>query len=132
MILLDTHAWVWFIHAPEDLGKHARAAVEKARAAGEPLHISCISTWEVHMLCAKGRLALAVDPGVWVTRCERLDLLRFHPVNNTIAHMAVTTCSVMHPDPADRMIVATARYLGASVITRDDKIRSCGLVRCIW
>lgn len=132
MIVLDTHAWVWFINAPEELGPGAAAAVDKARTGGEEVHISCISTWEVHMLAAKGRLALAVDPEVWVGRCERLGFLRFHPVNNSIARLAVTACAAMHADPADRIIVATALYLGASVVTRDDKIRSCHVVKCIW
>ena len=132
MILLDTHAWIWFINAPEELSLRARTAITKARSAGESIHISCISTWEVYMLVAKGRLELAVDPEVWVNRCERISLLQFHPIGNSIARMAVTTCDEMHADPADRMIVATSLYLGASVVTRDKKIKDAGLVKCIW
>ena len=132
MIVLDTHAWIWFISSPEQLGKRAAAAIDKARSAGENLHISCISTWEVYMLASKERLSLAIAPELWVNRCERLNLLRFNPVNNAIARLAVTTCAAMHADPADRMIVATALYLGASVVTRDEKIKSSGLVPCIW
>ncbi len=132
MILLDTHSWIWFIDAPEVLGKQAAAAIEKARLDREVIHISCISTWEVHMLAAKGRLSMAVAPALWVTRCERLSFIRFHPVNNPIAHLAVTACATMHADPADRIIVATALYLGASVVTRDDKIKGCSIVNCIW
>ena len=132
MIVLDTHAWIWFIDSPAALGKRAAAAIDKARRAGESIHISCISTWEVHMLVSKGRLALAIAPELWVTRCERLNLLRFNPVNNSIARLAVTSCADMHADPADRIIVATALYLGASVVTRDEKIKSSGIVHCIW
>ena len=61
VIVLDTHAWIWFIDAPETLGRRAATAIEKARSAGEGLHISCISTWEVHMLATKGRLKKRID-----------------------------------------------------------------------
>jgi PIN domain nuclease of toxin-antitoxin system len=132
MIVLDTHAWIWFINSPEVLSKRAASAIEKARNSGEGLHISCISTWEIHMLAAKGRLSLAIAPEVWVARCERLSFVRFHPVNNSIARLAVSACGTMHADPADRIIVATALYLGASVVTRDERIKACGLAPCIW
>jgi PIN domain nuclease of toxin-antitoxin system len=132
MIVLDTHAWIWFINAPEALGKRAASAIEKARNSGEGIHISCISTWEMHMLVAKGRLSLAIAPEVWVARCERLSFVRFHPVNNSIARLAVSAGGAMHADPADRIIVATALYLGASVVTRDERIKASGLTPCIW
>ena len=132
MIVLDTHAWIWFIDSPENLGRRAAAAIEKARQAGEGVHVSCISTWEIHMLAAKGRLTLAVAPEIWVTRCERLGFMHFHPVNNAIARLSVDACSRLHADPVDRLIVATALYLGSSVVTRDDKIAGSGVVRCLW
>jgi len=132
VIVLDTHTWIWFINSPEELGKRAVVAIDKARSTGEGLHISCISTWEIHMLAAKNRLTLAIAPDLWVSRCERLSFIRFHPVNNSIARLAVTACAAMHADPADRMIVATALYLGASVVTRDEKIKASALVPCIW
>lgn len=132
MIVLDTHAWIWFIDSPAELGKRAAAAIDRARKAGEHVHISSISTWEVHMLAARNRLSLTIAPELWVSRCERLGFLRFDPVNNAIARLAVTACNAMHADPSDRIIVATALYLGASVVTRDDKIRTGGVVPCIW
>lgn len=132
MIVLDTHAWIWFIDSPDKLGKRATAAIKKARNAGESLHISCISTWEVYMLASRQRLSLVIAPELWVNRCERLGVLRFHPVDNAIAGLSVDVGSTMHSDPADRIIVATALYLGASIVTRDEKIKACGLAPCIW
>ena len=132
MIVLDTHAWIWFVNSPETLGAAAAQAINQARGDGQRLHVSCISTWELYMLVDKGRLSLAIAPGVWVARCEKLTVLQFEPVNNDIARISVTECAALHADPADRMIVATALYLGASVVTKDDKIRSSGVVRCIW
>jgi len=132
VIVLDTHAWIWFIDSPKELGKRAATAINKARSTGEGIHISCISTWEIHMLTSKSRLSLAIAPELWVTRCERLSFLRFNPVNNSVARLAVTSCATMHADPADRIIVATALYLGASLVTCDEKIRAGGIVPCIW
>ena len=132
MIVLDTHAWIWFINSPDELGEQAAAAIGEARESGEGLHVSCISTWEIHMLAAKGRLSLDIAPEVWVARCEKLSFLRFHAINNIIARMSVNDCANMHTDPADRMIVATALYLGATIVTRDSKIQTCGLVKSTW
>ena len=132
VIVLDTHAWIWFINAPDQLGVNATTAIAEARQEREALHISCISTWEVHMLESKGRLALGIPSDVWVARCESVGFLRFHPLCNDVARLSASNCSAMHADPADRMIVATAMYLGASVVTRDAKIRDSGLVPCIW
>lgn len=132
MIVLDTHAWIWFINSPGQLGARAIAAIHDARLSGSGLHISCISTWELHMLVSKGRLSLTIAPEVWVARCERLSFLRFHPLSNDIARLAVTGCGATHADPADRIIMATALYLGASVVTKDDRIRDAGVVNCIW
>jgi len=132
MIVLDTHAWIWFINSPETLGAKAAQAITQTREAGQKLHVSCISTWEFHMLVDKGRLSLAIAPEVWITRCEKLSVLQFEPVNNDIARISVTECAALHADPADRIIVATALYLGASVVTRDEKIRASSVVRCIW
>ncbi len=131
MILLDTHAWIWWVDSPDRLGPKATAAISKAHRDDAGIHVSCISTWEVHMLAAKGRLSLAIPVDVWVARCEKLGFLRFQPLNNEIARLAVTHCASMHADPADRIIVATALYLGASVVTLDDRIRKSGLVRCL-
>lgn len=132
MIVLDTHAWIWFINSPEILGAQAAQAITQAREVGQKLHVSCISTWELHMLANKGRLSLAIAPEVWISRCEKLTVFQFEPVNNDIARISVTECAALHADPADRIIVATALYLGASVVTRDEKIRASGVVPCIW
>ena len=96
------------------------------------VHISAISTWEVYMLVAKGRLSLRLAAEVWVARCERLSFLRFDAVDNDIARLAAQACGAMHADPADRIIVATALYLGCPVATCDAKIQDCGLISAVW
>ncbi len=132
MIVLDTHAWVWLVDSPERLGPKAAKTVESARSSGTGLYVSCISTWEVYMLVAKGRLSLAVSADVWVARSQRLSFLHFQPVNNEIARLAVTNCGATVADPADRIVMATALYLGGSVVTCDEKIQKSDVVKCIW
>jgi PIN domain nuclease of toxin-antitoxin system len=87
--------------------------------------VSTISSWEVAMLLAKGRLQMAISAREWVRRSEALGLLEFVPVSNTIALRSVDI--QMHPDPADRIIVATAMELGLELITKDEKLHGLGL-----
>ena len=132
MIVLDTHAWVWYIDSPAKVGARAARAIERHRANGDGIHVSCVSTWELHMLAARDRLTMSIPPEAWVSRCEQLSFLHFQALNNSIAFLAVSACAGMHGDPADRMIAATALYLGATLITCDEKIRLSGIVDCIW
>jgi PIN domain nuclease of toxin-antitoxin system len=131
VIVLDTHAWIWWVANPEKLTRAAEAAIETAKAQ-QRIHISCMSAWEVALLCARGRLELTMPPREWIARSEALPFLTFIPVNNAIALRSAELPSAMHPDPADRIIVATALSLGATLVTKDDRIRSCGVVKTIW
>ncbi len=131
MIVLDTHAWIWFVDQPDILGRNALAAIETARKSKE-IFISSISAWEVYMLSIRGRLSFTVEPEIWIKRCERFDFFRFIAVDNEIARIATSLPGEFHTDPADRMIVATGRYLGAPVITRDAKIHAYPHVEAIW
>lgn len=131
MIVLDTHAWIWMIDSPALLGKKAVAAIETARIENA-IYISSISAWEIYMLHDKGRLQFSIAPDVWISRCERLSFLRFIPVDNEIARLSVHLPGEFHADPADRIIVATAKFMGATVVTQDSKIRSYKKVTSAW
>lgn len=132
MIVLDTHALVWW--ASGELADHSAAAaeaVEAERRAGEIL-VSSISAWELAMLVARGRVVLAMDTTPWLATVARIDTLRFVPVDNAIALASVALPGAFHKDPADRLIVATARQHAAPVVTADEKIRAYAHVRSIW
>ena len=131
MIVLDTHAWVWWASDPDQLSPQAREAVDEAVAAGG-LHISAISVWELTMLADRGRLRLTMDIKDWVNYCESLPFIRFVPVNNAIAMKAVRLPQPLHPDPADRIIIATALTVGARLVTKDERIRSYPYVATVW
>ena len=74
MTLLDTHAWIWHLTAPQELSVPARTAIERARAERAAL-VSAISVWELFMLVKKGRLELTITPHALLRRAERLSYL---------------------------------------------------------
>ncbi len=131
MILLDTHAWVWFIDDPSQLSEPARKVTEAAQTKGS-IVISSISCWEVAMLSASGRLKLKIDVRDWIAKCEALPFLNFVPVDNAIFLRSVFLPAPLHADPADRIIVATALSKDIPIVTKDQKIRDYPRIESIW
>ena len=131
MIVLDTHAWLWWISNPENLGASAVAAIEQAMTENG-IFISSISTWEIALLVAKGRLVLSIDLHDWVRKTESLPFVRFMPVDNTVALRSVALPGDFHADPADRIITATALTTGLPLVTKDEKIQACSFIQTIW
>jgi PIN domain nuclease of toxin-antitoxin system len=131
VILLDTHAWVWWMSDPTLLSSRAKKAVDAALENG-PALVSSISVWEVALLVAKKRLQLTMDVTDWIAKTERVPFIRFVPVDNTIALKSVTLSGLLHDDPADRMIIATAIREGASIVTKDKRIIGYPSVQTIW
>ena len=131
MILLDTHVWIWWVASPERLSSPAREQIDKA-AEELQVHVSSISSWEIALLVKKGRLELTVDVGEWVARSEALPFFRFVPMDNRIAVLSNQLGDGLHEDPADRIITATALVLGATLITRDQRLRDYPHVETLW
>jgi PIN domain nuclease of toxin-antitoxin system len=131
MIVLDTHAWIWFISKPEVLSKKAKKAVAAAVKEKNVL-VSSISAWEVALLVKKKRLELSMDVSDWVAKSENLPFIQFIPVSNSIAVKSVNLPQPLHPDPADRIIIATALSTGAAIVTKDKKISDYSHVKTIW
>lgn len=132
MILLDTHCLLWWVNDDRDkLSADAQAALAAARPGSEIL-ISSITAWEIAMLVARGRLGLTMDVAAWLATVQEIEEVRFIPVDNTIAVDAVELPGVLHKDPADRIIVATARKFAVPIVTADEKIRDYPHVRTIW
>ena len=128
MIVVDTHAWVWWLTKPDKVGRKAARAIEKADHVGVP----AICVWEVATKAQMGRLKFDRPYDLWIdealTQDPRIELLHLLP---RISIDAVRL-SWGHRDPADRMIVATARAHDAALVTADQQMRESGLVRCIW
>ena len=131
MIVLDTHAWVWFISNPELLSKRAKRYLDAA-VEEKAIMISSISVWEVALLIAKKRLILTLELNDWIAKSEMLPFFKFIPIDNSVAIKSVNLPQPLHSDPADRIIIATAISLGAPIVTKDEKILNYSQVQTIW
>ena len=121
-LLLDTHAWVWFAIGDVRLKPKTIEAVQAAGRQGK-LYLAAISLWEVAMLAAKGRIELGTQTENWLLEASLRTSVTVVPLD---AAIAASSCAIELPqgDPADRMIVATALKLGASVLTADEQIQA--------
>ena len=127
MIILDTHAWIWLLSDPDQIGSKARRALRKSRSKG----IAAISCWEVAMLVARGRIELDRDPVAWMDDALRSGGIDLLPLTPAVA-VASAQLGTLQGDPADRLIVATALTHGAVLLTKDEKIRRAGIVQTAW
>lgn len=131
MIVLDTHTLVWWVTGDPMLSKKARAAIEREQPDGDII-VSSISAWEIAMLVQRERLVLSMDVGSWLSTVAQIESVRILPVDVEVATKSVELPGEFHKDPADRMIVATARKLAVPLVTKDDKIRAYAHVKTIW
>jgi PIN domain nuclease of toxin-antitoxin system len=131
MIVLDTHTWIWFISKPEVLSKRAKKAVSAAVEEKSVL-ISSISAWEVAFLVKQKRLTLSLDVTDWIAKSEGLPFIQFIEISNSIAVKSVNLPQPLHPDPADRIIIATALSAGVPLVTKDKKLLNYPHVKTIW
>ncbi|MGA2766084.1 MAG: type II toxin-antitoxin system VapC family toxin [Spirochaetia bacterium] len=120
-VLLDTHVWVWLMEGRADVNPEAVQLMEQA---GEEsfLRVSVISAWEVGMLEARGRLRFDIPCEEWLEHAFGMPGLSLMPLTPSICVRCSRLPGVFHGDPADRLIVATARELGAVLLTRDELI----------
>ncbi len=124
-LLLDTHVWVWLMLGDAHLGRRSRKLLEEAVPDGR-LRVSIISVWEVAMLEANGRLTLAADCAKWVGEALSAPGVRLAELTPEIAVASTRLPGKFHGDPADRILAATAREIGAALVTADRAILDYG------
>jgi PIN domain nuclease of toxin-antitoxin system len=129
VILLDTHVLVWMVAEPKRLSRAALAEIRSAQREGG-IALSAISLWELASLLARGRIRAygTVDASVRLL----IEGTVVKPITPEIAALATQFPDEYPGDPADRLIGATARAEGLSLITRDANIRKSPLLRTIW
>ncbi len=121
-LLLDTHIWLWSLGEPARLGSRVRREMQDR---GNELWLSPVSTWEALLLHTKGRIRLHGDTAEWLARATAH--LREAPLTHEVV-LAAHQLPLPHPDPADRFLAATARVLGLTLVTADDRLLGLGEV----
>ena len=126
MFLIDTHVLIWWLNDRKRLSSAQREVVGSVRPE-TPLLVSDISLWEVATLHSLGRIRLAVPLREWLDKAAAPPLVRRHGISPAIASEVAALPASFHRDPADRILVATARVLGATLLTQDRRIVDAAL-----
>jgi len=131
VILLDTHALVWWAADAARLSARAKRAIRGALREGHVV-ASAISLFEIATAIRRGRLVLAVPSEQWLADVRLLPELRFEPVSAEIAEVAGSFDGAVPGDPADRIIAATAIALSLKLITADKRLRRAPRLQTVW
>lgn len=129
--LLDTHTWIWWHTRPGRLSRKVQSLIAKP-AGYEELLLSAISVWEFCKLLEKKRIAISCDTEDWIRRALDVPNLRVVPLTPSIAYQSTVLQGLASSDPADQIIVATAREENATILTKDKAMRACSLVHAKW
>lgn len=129
--LLDTHTWIWWHMNPGKLSNKVKGLIANPNNYDELL-LSAISPWEFSKLLEKQQLGISCDPEDWLRQALAMPKFRLVPLSPVIACRSTSLPPPFHSDPADQIIVATARAENAVLLTKDDKIRKYRHVRSLW
>jgi PIN domain nuclease of toxin-antitoxin system len=130
-ILLDTHAWVWWVTEDPRLSRKAAGAIQRA-ARAEGVWLSAISVWEVAKKVEKAQLVLDRPLRVWMDQALAVSGLLLTELTPAILLDSCELPQPFHGDPADQVIVASARHHGATLVTRDRRLHAYRHVQTIW
>lgn len=122
MILLDTHIWIWWVHGDDRLTKEYTELLQQYE--NKNLGVSVISCWEVAKLVEYQRLELPCPVNEWITQALAYPYVQLLNLTPQIAMESTQLPQPFHRDPADQMIVATARIHDCRLMTLDGKIRN--------
>jgi PIN domain nuclease of toxin-antitoxin system len=129
-ILLDTHAWFWAINEPERLSQKALKVITATKPSQRGL--ASISIWEFAMMVTKEKVQIGTALDQWLEQAVSNTGIAVFPLSPQIAVESCTLPGKFHKDPADRLITATARVHGLTLVTKDTKILDYKHVNTIW
>lgn len=130
-IVLDTHAWVWWVTGDRRLSRRATDTI-RAAAEADTLLLSTISIWEVAKKVEKRQLVLDRSVRDWLHEAIARPGMTLAEMTPTILIHSCDLPQPFHGDPADQIIVATARQQRAAVVTKDDRMRRYDHVQTVW
>ncbi len=129
MLLLDTCAWLWYVNGND---KQLSSAAKRALRQADRLGVCVISAWEVGMLVAKGKIGLTLDLDTWIRAALSAPKIELTALTLKAALDSTRLPGEVHRDPADRMLIATARSEGCAICTSDEKILGYPHVQSVW
>jgi PIN domain nuclease of toxin-antitoxin system len=130
-ILIDTHVWLWWVTADGRLSKKAKRTISAAQEQND-LWLSLISVWEISNKIEKKQLVLDRPLDQWFDAALAMPGLHTYELTRPVLVEGCQLPRPFHGDPADQMIVATARCHNATLITKDEKVRRYPHVRTQW
>lgn len=125
--LIDTHILLWWLQDDAQLSARQRAVLAEA-SPENPLWISDITLWEIANLSRLKRIELSLPLREWLERAAAPPLVQCLPITPAVAAEVAALPETFHRDPADRILVASAKVLGATLLTRDQRIIDSGVV----
>lgn len=128
--LLDTHILLWWFGATPRLSP-AQGEVLQNATADDPLWVSDITLWEIATLSSLGRIRLHLPLRDWLEQATAPPLVQRLPITPAVAAEVAALPDSFHRDPADRIIVASAKVMGATLLTQDRRIIEANLVPTI-
>ncbi len=129
--LLDTHTWIWWNMNPQKLSKKVKDIIGKSDLYDEML-LSAISPWEFSKLLEKKRIGISCNPEDWINVALDMPKLRIIPLSPILSYRSTILPQPFHNDPADQIIVATARAENATLLTKNEKIHAYENVKSLW
>jgi len=127
VIVLDTHAWIWWVDDHQRLRRSVRDQID----AENDVRVSAISLLEIATAVSLKRLSLRPSPSYWLSVAQSAEQIQIEPLTDKACLESVNLPGTFHRDPADRLIVALARILNCELVTADAKILEYSGVRCI-
>jgi PIN domain nuclease of toxin-antitoxin system len=130
-LLVDTHVLVWWYVDSADLPAEFRSLLERLESKGQAAGVCAISLWEIAKLVERGRLQPTIALDELLEQIELDPLFQVLPLSGRIAAESTRLGPSFHKDPADQLIVATARCHGLRLMTCDEAIRRTNVVALV-
>jgi PIN domain nuclease of toxin-antitoxin system len=121
-LLLDTHVWVWYVGGDTRRFSRRIEPLVEAAVLRDDLAVSAVSVWEIAQLEAAGRIDLEMDVRTWVSRALAFPGVRLKGLMPSVAIESTRLPGELHRDPADRILIATARLSASALVTSDERI----------
>ncbi|MFN5814950.1 MAG: type II toxin-antitoxin system VapC family toxin [Pseudanabaena sp.] len=131
-VVADTHTIIWYLRSPEKLSTNAVNALDNALNNGESIFISAISLVEINYLVEKNRIPTSSLEQLLQLIDDPLVNLVVIPLDTPVAKAFTQISRKIVPEMGDRIIAATALYLGLPLVTKDHKISNLSNIQIVW